>query len=408
MSDLAQLPRRVYLDLGGSDNDINDAIQLPHYPKAGTPAGGPDGSVNIIDAWGGAAWDFLRQRMHIGSGGHGDAHECETGVYTLDAATLRVSRSVDRQPLSMVQSWNFTTHQLEPVSRGNAASCPLINGVPPFTHTYDGLIWLPPGTPGAGPLNGGLFIPGQAKGVVNLDDGTYSTTHWNNPETFIEDWSYCMCFLHGNVIYRPYGSWLVETFDLSQRQMTDWSKRTAGGPDSLGKLDTSPINMSVPLPYSAQTFVRMRERGEFAVIVAGGAKRVRYVQAIAGAPVQFGRKDWTSYIDVITFTSDDGSHADFSAAAMADDGALCDAGVHYDHDNACIWYQGSKLGGALYKITNLDTLSWKIAKVPGVAARYDAHHGTYGRFAVATFGTVKLGLRVSATAHPVQVVRLDE
>lgn len=401
-SDLSALPTNQWLDIEGSLNDLNDVVQLPHYPKAG--AAGGDSAVNIVDAWGGAAWDYINQRMNIGNGGHGDVHECETGIYVVDAATLRFERLVDRQPLSMVQAWDFGTHALVLVSKGNAVNVPLVNGVPSFPHTYDGLVWLPPGTPGAGPVKGGMFLPGNARSVVNLDTGEYAPTHWNSPERVVQDWSYAMCFVDGSSVYRPNGSWFVSQFELDKTEATDWSSI------SIGKSNYSSIRLTnVPFPYSAQTFCRLREVREVAAIKAGGAVRIRAGEAIDHVVANsFGQKDWAAYMDAVTFTSDDGSHADFSAAAMADDGPLCDAGVHYDHAAACIWYQGCHVGSPLYKITQLDSrTSWKTQKIAGTGARYKAYHGTYGRFAVATLYGVKLALRVSGTTQPLQVMRID-
>ncbi|MBI3367580.1 MAG: hypothetical protein HY021_03755, partial [Burkholderiales bacterium] len=407
-TDYSQLPTMKWLDVTGAGNKLDSVIETPHAPRAGT--GGGDGTPYIVSAWGGAAWDHVNQRMIIANGGHGDVIEYATGIYGISAGKLSFERLIDSQPASALQSWNFSTHQLDNVSRGNSSTAPLKTGVPAFSHTYDGLVWLPPGTPGAGGSKGGLYIPGHARTVVNLDNGVYQTTNWNNPETDIQDWSYCTSFLDGNAIYGPYGNWYHFKYDMTATQATTWSSK------SFGAMTRTHSLSNVSVPYANKMWCWMRERREYVSFSAAAIRRVQYGQAIDltgsgaagltynGRPV--ASNDWTPFVQTITLTSSDGSHADFNAATLADDGVLSSAGVHYDHADACLWIQANNAGGQLYKVTGLSGALWSVQKVAGTAARYGTFRGTYGRFRVATIGGVKLAMRVTSTTDPIQVMRL--
>ncbi|MBI5256404.1 MAG: hypothetical protein HY855_07895 [Burkholderiales bacterium] len=397
MSDLTKLPVNQWLDVAGPGSRLDNVLEFPRPPRAGNSSG--DASANIIAAWGGAAWDHQNQRMIIAGGGHGDLAEWATGIYGVSASRLSFERLVNSQSPAAVQSWNYTTHKLEPVSRGNATNVPLTTGVPSFTHTYDGLVWLPPGTPGAGPMKGGLFIPGNARTVVNLDTGVYQTTHWNNPETDIQDWSYCTAFVDGHAVYGPRGSWFHFKYDLTRTQSTTWH------PKSFGDMKTAYARCSVPVPYANKMWGWMRERREYVTFATTGIVRVRYGQALIG-DADATLHDWTPFIDAVTLVSSDGSHADFNAMTLADEGALSSAGIHYDHAAGCLWIQANPVGGCLYQVTGLATNTWTVRKIAGTEARYAPVHMTYGRFRVATVGGVKLAIRVTGTTDPLQVMRL--
>ena len=129
--------------------------------------------------------------------------------------------------------------------------------------------------------------------------------------------------------------------------------------------------------------------------------RVRHGQAIDA-----GAANWTPYHDAVELQSEDGSHLDFDAAALRDSGPLSNAGMHYDHDAGCLWVQAHPLGGLLYRIDGFDGSRWTVRRHAGTGALQPAGHGTWGRFRVARFGTVKLALRVTSTTQPTQVMRL--
>jgi hypothetical protein len=376
------------------DAVMDSVIATPRYPKPRQQVG--DGSPNIIAAWGGAAWDYVNQRMLITGGGHGDAHECETGIYALDANMLAFKRAVDRAPLSAVQSWDFSANALSSTSRGNATNTPLLNGTPASVHTYDGLVWLPPGTPGAGALAGGLFYPGTARTVVNLDNGNYATTHWRTPLKAVEDWSYCTAVVDGNVIYGPHESYYFFKYDLRGSEATDWS------PKSFGKMTKNYATSGIAFPYSNRTWVCLLERRQQVSFTGTGIVRLRH-----GDAIDLNATDWTNYHEPIVLTSADGAHLDFSTLALTDNGALSNAGMHYDHPAECIWVQANPRGSALYRITGLAGQRWSVERIATNGALHDAGHGTWGRFRVAVLAGAKVALRVSATTDPLQVMRLS-
>ena len=181
---------------------------------------------------------------------------------------------------------------------------------------------------------------------------------------------------------------------------------TLGGTSTLsvGKHLTQATS-STPFVYNNKAFSWLRERREM-VSFAGNqaATRVRYGQAVDAAAT-----DWTAYHDAIALTSANGTdHLDFNATNLQDTGTnlLCAAGAHYDHGAGCIWVQANTAGGHLYKITGIAGATWTVLKVAGIGALTAAGQGTFGRFRVATIGTTKIGIRVTGTATPLQVVRL--
>jgi hypothetical protein len=406
-SDVGQLQPYQWYYVGGAGSILGTVVETPHYPKPRNA--GPDGSSGIVGAWGGAAWDYLSQTMYISGGGHGDTHECDTGVYALQASTLKFERVVDRQPLSEFQ-WYDTINSTpgnalfgdDPAFGGWGMNSPLKNGVPSSFHTYDGLVWIPPATMqailGRSNVKGGIFYPGTCRSVINLDDQRYSTSHFGPTA----DFSYQIAVLDGSTIFGPRASFYFYRFDLTQKEITDWP---GGGVLSQGKF-LSARTSNTEFVYNNKCFCWLRERRE-AVSFAGdqGAVRVRY-----GAAIDSGAADWTPYHDLITLTSANGvDHLDFSATNLHDNGdtnLLCEAGTHYDHSATTVWVQANTAGGSLYQITGLNGATWSVRKIGGTAAVETAGQGTFGRFRVATIGTKKIAMRVTGVQDPLQVMLL--
>ncbi|MCV2364576.1 hypothetical protein LNV23_14070 [Paucibacter sp. DJ1R-11] len=377
-----------------ADAVLDSVIETPRYPKPKASSG--DGSPNIIGAWGGAAWDHQNQVMYISGGGHGDAHECETGIYALYAAQLRFKRVVNRSPLDTVQSWDFSQGKIVPQSSGNSTNMPLRHGVPASIHTYDGLVWIPPGLPGAGATAGGLFYPGSARAIVNLDLAQYSSAHWFNPLNATGSWSYSAAFLDGSAIYGPHDSFAHFKFDLNAYEATDWSAQ------SLGQLKFNAYSSSTALPYANRAWTLMRERRE-QVSIFGDAMGVRLRH---GQALDAKASNWTSYHERLSLSSTDGSHLDFNSISLADDGPLANAGLQYDHARACLWVQSNAKDGGLYRIDGLDGTNWRVSRQAGPAALAGAGHGSWGRFRLARLGEKDIALRVSSTTERLQVLRL--
>lgn len=392
-SDWTQLPTMRWFFV--SDAVLDRVIETPRYPKAKASSG--DASANIVAAWGGAAWDHQNQIMYISGGGHGDTHECETGIYALNAAQMQFRRVVNRAPLEMVQSWNFSQGEIVPRSSGNATNMPLRNGVPAAIHSYDGLVWIPPGLPGAGANAGGLFCPGNARAIVNLDSGQYSIAHWFKPTRDSANWSYCTAFLDGGAIYGPHDSFAHFRFELAASEATDWSTQ------SLGRMSFNAISSSTALPYANRSWTLLRERRE-QVCLFGDARgiRVRHGQALDAQA-----SNWTTYHEPLSLSSSDGSHLDFNPSTLADDGALANAGMHYDHSRACIWVQSNAKDGGLYRIDGLEGPNWRVSRQAGPAALLGHQHGTWGRFRIARLAGADVAIRLSSTTEALQVLRLS-
>jgi hypothetical protein len=394
VAEFAQLPLLTWVDVGGPEGLLASVLETPHLPRA--RGAGPDGSGSIVAAWGGAAWDYTSSTMFLSGGGHGDGHECETGVYSFNAARMRFERVVSRQSLAQFQWWDAATQKFgdDPAFGGNGMNSPLKNGVPSSFHTYDGLVWIPPARMPTPNVRGGLFYPGQCRSVIDLDTGRYTTAHWFDSP----DMSYQIAFLDGNAIYGPRGNFQHYRYLLSGTQQTMWSAASFGQWNSGFASNTQ-------FSYNHKAWCWMRERREH-VALAGiqGTVRVRYGQALDA-----GATTWETYCDPITLSSADGSHQDFVAGNFRDIGTnlLCAAGVHYDDEEKCIWVQANFAGSSLYKITGLSGSTWNTERISGPAARYTAAQGTFGRFRVVRVGGVKLAVRVTATTDPLQVLRLS-
>lgn len=386
-TDWAGLPLNTWLDVAGGV--MNDVIETPHLLNGS----GSDGAHNIIDAWGGAAWDASTNRMYISGGGHGDSNACETGVYAVDTAKLTFSRVVDRQALSQGQVWNGSAF----VDGNNQApyNVPLKNGVPSSWHTYNGLVFLTPAF--MGNTNGGVYYHGSTRAIINLDNGTYSTCHWNPPEIDSADWSNQAAFLDGSIIYAPISSWYHKRFDLSQIEATQWSAT------STGKWLSSMSANNVMSTSSSSIWGTLPERREEISFMNGGARtRFRYGQAIdAGASVL------DAYFDTITLTSTDGSHTDFNNTNLIDDGKLAQCGFCYDHASATLYLTSSTAGGEVYKITGIAGNTWTTEKMTGTGVRRFTAKGAYGRVRLANIAGKKVLVRVASTTTPIEVMRLS-
>lgn len=383
------LPTMQWLAVG--TQVLNDVIQTPHYN-----GNGYDGASGIIMVWNGAAYDYVNKRLYMAGGGHGGTSACETGIYQLDIPSLTLSRIRDREPLTTLQTYNYTNDVMDVgVDHYEPWNDPLTNGAPGATHTYNGILWVPPEV--LGNDNGGVFYLGRAKAIWNLDTHEWTTTHWHKPtRSGVEvDWSNSTAFLDGNAIYGVgYGGNYHYKFDLTQTQATDWSAT------SYGLLTTQWIYASTGVVNG--TWCWLRERRE-SVSWNGNATahRVRYGQALDA-----NASTWSSYIDTVTLTSADGSHSDFSSANMTGDSPLGAPGFAYDADTATLYVQGSYAGNLLYKITGLDGNTWTVEKLNGTGALTRSINGTYGRMRLVDMAGHKFLVRIASTTMPIEVMRL--
>ncbi len=397
-SDFAQLPLGQWLTVAGTLNRLREVEELPSYPNRNGSSGFP----SIIDAWGGAAWNSENLSVLISGGGHSDASAAETGIFAVDAKTMRVRRLVSRQPLDAALRLNDT--KLEP-GEGfpSGYNVPLKTGVPGTNHTYEGLVWVPPNRMALlgfdAPREGGLFYSGSAKALVNLDNGKYSKLHWR--QRFFDN-SYLTATLWKNTILTPYSSFFMGRFDLMGSELTDWQSSgfdlTPTVP-SFGA-DVAPASFSRDFVYGARIFCDLPERGEM-VSLAAASTRIRY-----GAAQEAATPTWDTYVDAVTLSGP--GAADFTAANLEDSGEslLSQGGAHYLHSRQEMYVAPNSKGADLYRITGLDTDTWTVAKLTNTGLLTSSQRGTYGRFVVFEYSGAVIGLRVSSVDNPIEVIRL--
>lgn len=404
-SDGPQLPT-TWRKVGGSNTTIQEVLESPGYTNNSAGLSAP----GIVVAWGGAARDYINDALVISGGGHGDSSAAETGIYTALLKKMRIERTVNRQPSNTPLTYSGSGIALtsgEPWPGG--FNLPLSSGVPGSMHTYDGLVWIPPTTMAtlglSAPNRGGLFYPGDARCVVNLDTGAYSKLWWKSADM---DWSYCTAILDGTLVIGPrqYFNWW--RFDLSQTETTDWQSSgydsTPAVPSFGKKLAAIPSSAAWNYNHKAQGW--LRERREYVHFFGNQqARRFRYGQALDASATAFG-----GYMDDITLTSANGTdHLDFSATNLQDTGTnqLCSAGVAYDHTTQAIYVCANKTDGAIYKITGLSGTSWTVLKLSNTAPLTVGAQGTYGRFALTRIGGALIGVRVTSISNPIEVIRLQ-
>lgn len=388
------LPLNTWLTVSG--HVLSDILEQPPLYTVGGYLSAP----GIIRVWCGAAWDHVNQKMFMSGGGHGGSHPCETGIYALDAKTLKFTIAKPRTPTNQLQEWNETTLQFDAgfTTAVNPYNNPLINGDPSATHTYHSILWVPPSV--MGNTNGGVYIHGSARNVFNLDTQAWmGNTFWIRPYLYAEGWldySNSAAFIDGSSIYGPYFSQYHWKYDLTQTQATYWSAT------SLGKFTAQHAATNRELRVGSSIWGTMPERRESYHICWNGIHtRIRYGQAIDAAATV-----WNTYTDAITLTSADGSHLDFNLTNLTDAAQLCAAGNVYDHDTQTLYLQGNLVGGFCYKVTGLSGNTWTTEKMAGTGALKKCDNNTYGRMRMARLAGTKLLIRVSAIGDPVQVMRI--
>jgi hypothetical protein len=410
-TDFPQLPLRSWVTVVGTQNDLSDIREAAQYLNQG----GADGFNATCLAWGGGARDATRKAIYLSSGGHGNASSCENGIYEMLATKMRFARVVDRSPVANALRHNGSA-LVSGEGWGAGINYPTSEGRPGSTHTYDGLIHIPPALAASLGLSGcatrgGLFYHGQARGIYDLDTsaGAMAAKLWwkLNGGTEGSDWSNYHGWIDGNIIYSVRTANSIRRFDLSLTEMTDWQTSGFDGTplvESLGEYLTS-RTVTSNLDYSNSAFARMTERREV-VFFKGNqtAQRLRY-----GAAIDAAASNWETYLDAITLTSDNSTdHLDFATANFVEGNTLLyAAGFDYDHATETLWVQANTVGGALYQITGLGTNTWTVLKHASGAALTLCTNGTFGRMAGFDLGGKRIATRVSAVGNALEVMRLN-
>jgi hypothetical protein len=398
ISDYSQLPKNKWLKVIGKNNKLDDVATKPIHPKSN----GGDSFPSIVSAWGGAAWDTINLRMNISGGGHGDASATQTDIIAVDGTTMQISLVVAPQPVDSALKWNGNA-LVKGEGFPGGANYPLSTGVPGSNHTYEGLVWLPPETMTSlglkAPKLGGIFYSGCAKAIVNLDSGEYTKLHWNKKYF---DVSYLTAVRWNNIIITPRSSYNYARFDMAGTEMTDWA--TSGfDPDpkvpSFGKILPS-FSSDKVFVYNGRFCCDMPERGEM-VSFSTATSRVRYGKAETEKAT-----NWTAFQDMITLT---GATEDFTEANLKDTGTnlLSQCGAHYLHSTGEIWVCPNIKDRELYRVTGINENSWKIEKIAGTGLLTTSGQGTNGRFVVFEINKAKIAMRISSTANPIEIIRLE-
>jgi hypothetical protein len=126
-------PRGVSPQLSVGWNEIPDTKLRAVSPPNRESYNYRQNFVNVIQAWGGAAYDSRRQRLWLFGGGHNDYYGNES--YVFDASSRRWSRLDDPSDLS----------EFGNVQRGTSVPCldAWADGKPSSRHSYDHLEYLP-------------------------------------------------------------------------------------------------------------------------------------------------------------------------------------------------------------------------------------------------------------------------
>lgn len=407
-TDGPQLPANTWLYI--ATNKITDLIGPTGYA---TKLGNPDGRASITNAWCGAAWDYVNERLYISGGGHADSHLCENGIYMLDGATMRFSVAKARTATSNAQKYNTSTLTFESGfaasdARNESANCCMLDGSPGASHTYDAMEYIPASV--MGNTAGGILMFHYGKEVLDLDTGLYDTSHFmpdasdgvNTPEV---DLSNKIVFMDGWDAYHARASYYYRrwNFHPDTREATPWSTFLGGGATSRGQLIET-IDAGATFPYSDRAICKMPQRREIANFDGTAVIRVRYGEAKDASAT-----NWAAYTDDITLTSSDGSHTVLMTEANYTDAdtdtALFACGMAYDHDNNCIWVVSNLAGGATYKITGLDGTTWTVEQVPDAANLTSTMNGTFERCRVFHLGGETLLVRVPSVTGYAEVMR---
>ncbi len=402
LSDFPQLPANTWVTVAGSLNKLTDIQPPTSYPNSG----GSNGFPGITRAWGGAGWDSSNLRMLINGGGHGDSSSAETGVYGVNAKTMQVETIVARTDYANRATISSGTTLVQGEGFPPGTNYPTLDGRPGSQHTYYGLVWLSASVmSGLGlgsPTNGGLFIPGSARAVVNLDSGAYTKVWW---KTSAPDNSYQTFVRYGNRLIWPRNSFQFQRWDMSLTETTDWAtsgQDPAPGVPSFGQA-LSVTTSSGNFIYNNRTFCDLAERGEM-ISFASSHQRVRY-----GAAETAAASDWTSYQDTLTLSGADAGDLN-TAGNYTDSGTnlLNGAGASYLHSSGEVFVFPNTSGNQVYRITGLASgATGTVTKLgAGSALLTTSTNGTFGRARVFEHAGCKLALRVSDTANPIEVMRI--
>lgn len=399
-TDFPQLPANSWVTVAGSLSKLTDVQPLPIR----TAPASSDGFLDVVRSWSGAAWDGALKRMHIIGGGHTGAPSTENEVLTVDATTMQVSLTVDRDAASAAAQWNGSA-----LVAGDGfpagVNYPTQTGRWGTQHTYYSALHISAalgaslglGTSAAG----WLYCPGTARQLVNLTTGATTKIWWKRSSP---DNSNMMSVLWGNRIIRPYNSFSFERWDMSQTETTDWAATSFDPNPAVPSFGAAVAvrTASQQFVYNNRAFIDMPELGRMFSLSATPL-RVNY-----GAAEDANASDWSSHCAAITLTgagaTDLNTGSNYTETAY---GLLYGAGASYLHATGEVFVCPNTVGNEVYRITGLDTgTTGTVTKLTGSGVLTNSQNGTFGRFRVFQHAGCTLAMRISAVGNPIEVMRI--
>ena len=414
LTDFPQLPAAwVY----AATNKIDDLVPAGLYPSGsryGTLVSGVDGLPSIVNAWSGAAKDWINGRLYVSGGGHNDSWGTENGVFCFDAATMRWTLPVARGAYTDARYWDIPTSAVITGEHPSGNNYPQGNGGPPAMHTYHSINWVP-GTRFGGNTRGYFiqYAPGNVSGtlcIADLDTGAWKPAWWKNEGSSPKDFSYANSFVEWPYLWSmglgPTSYFYAERFDLSATESTTYNAASQGQELAFAQ----GFNMA----YGDRAFCKMEARGEVVNFGNHSGALVIHRYRLDDAVAASATANVASYEDTITLTGDTG---DFTAAAFSENtagsrGLLWEAGMAHDVDADCLWMVPNASGSATYKITGLNGTTWTVTKYASGAtlqrSPVGADNGTFGRLMCHKIGGIRFLVRVSSTTSYTEVRRCPD
>lgn len=413
-TDFPQLPAAWVYAVTNKIDDLVPAGLYPSGSRYGTLVSGADGLPSIINAWSGAAKDWINGRMYVSGGGHNDSWGTENGVFCFDSNTMRWTLPVARGAYTDARYWDIPTTSVITGEHPSGNNYPQGNGGPPAMHTYHSINWVP-GTRFGGNTDGYFiqYAPGNVSGtlcIADLDTGAWKPAWWKNEGSSPKDFSYANSFVEWPYLWSmglgPTSYFYAERFDLSATESTTYNAASQGQELAFAQ----GFNMA----YGDRAFCKMEARGEVVNFGNHSGALVIHRYRLDDAVAASATANVASYEDTITLTGDTG---DFTAAAFSENtagsrGMLWEAGMAHDVDADCLWMVPNASGSATYKITGLNGTTWTVTKYASGAtlqrSPVGADNGTFGRLMCHKIGGIRFLVRVSSTTSYTEVRRCPD
>ena len=185
---------------------------------------------NIIDSWGGGAFDTKRHRLIVWGGGHADYWGNE--IYTFNVDTLKWQRINDPYPAKgykKIYNYGRTGVRINPINP---------DGTPDSRHTYDNLVYLP--KQDRFWMTGGAIWP-SAAGTSHAAEFNFDTLKWKY-KTGSPHWTVGVSTAYDPVtgnIFEQWCDWVME-YNPVENTWTTRDSDSCIGNRMVGEID--PVN----------------------------------------------------------------------------------------------------------------------------------------------------------------------